>query len=53
MSIPEGYRAADFQILGEAEGIIDKFVGAWFWQAGMSQWQWGTGYGVRESSLLN
>ena len=29
MSIPEGYRAADFQILGEAEGIIDKFVEAW------------------------
>jgi radical SAM superfamily enzyme YgiQ (UPF0313 family) len=28
-SIPEGYRAADFQILGEAEGIIDKFIDAW------------------------
>jgi len=28
-SIPEGYRDADFQILGEAEGILDKFVQAW------------------------
>jgi radical SAM superfamily enzyme YgiQ (UPF0313 family) len=28
-SIPEGYRAADFQVLGEAEGIIGKFVEAW------------------------
>ena len=29
------------------------YIGAWFWQAGINQWQWGTGYGVRESSLLN
>ena len=28
-SVPEGYRDADFQILGEAEGIIDKFLEAW------------------------
>jgi radical SAM superfamily enzyme YgiQ (UPF0313 family) len=28
-SVPEGYRDADFQILGEAEGIIDKFIEAW------------------------
>jgi radical SAM superfamily enzyme YgiQ (UPF0313 family) len=28
-SVPEGYRHADFQILGEAEGILDKFVEAW------------------------
>jgi len=29
------------------------YVGAWFWQAGMNQWQWGTGAQVRESSPLN
>ena len=28
-SSPEIYQAADFRILGEAEGIIDKFVEAW------------------------
>jgi radical SAM superfamily enzyme YgiQ (UPF0313 family) len=28
-SVPEAYRHADFQVLGEAEGIIDKFVAAW------------------------
>ena len=28
-SIPEGYRHADFQILGEAEGVIDQFIEAW------------------------
>jgi radical SAM superfamily enzyme YgiQ (UPF0313 family) len=28
-SVPEGYRHADFMVLGEAEGIIDKFVDAW------------------------
>jgi radical SAM superfamily enzyme YgiQ (UPF0313 family) len=28
-SVPEAYRHADFQVLGEAEGIIDKFVKAW------------------------
>ena len=29
------------------------YVGGWFWQAGMNQWQWATGAQVRESSLLN
>ncbi|GIH06787.1 hypothetical protein Rhe02_48540 [Rhizocola hellebori] len=29
------------------------FVGAWFWQAGMSQWEWATGGAVRDSSVLN
>jgi radical SAM superfamily enzyme YgiQ (UPF0313 family) len=28
-SSPGSYRAADFRVLGEAEGIIDKFVEAW------------------------
>ena len=28
-SVPDGYRHADFQVLGEAEGIIDKFIAAW------------------------
>jgi radical SAM superfamily enzyme YgiQ (UPF0313 family) len=28
-SIPEGYLQADFQVLGEAEGILDKFIQAW------------------------
>jgi radical SAM superfamily enzyme YgiQ (UPF0313 family) len=28
-SSPEIYRDADFQVLGEAEGIIDRFVEAW------------------------
>ena len=28
-SVAEGYRHADFQVIGEAEGIIDKFVAAW------------------------
>jgi len=28
-SIPEIYAAADFRVLGEAEGIIDKFIAAW------------------------
>ena len=28
-SIPDGYRHADFLVLGEAEGIIDKFIAAW------------------------
>jgi radical SAM superfamily enzyme YgiQ (UPF0313 family) len=28
-SSPEGYGAADFRVLGEAEGIIDDFVAAW------------------------
>ncbi len=28
-SIPYGYSKADFQVLGEAEGIIDKFIAAW------------------------
>jgi radical SAM superfamily enzyme YgiQ (UPF0313 family) len=28
-SSPHIYRAADFQVLGEAEGIIDEFVAAW------------------------
>ena len=28
-SSPEIYRAADFLVLGEAEGIIDRFVDAW------------------------
>jgi radical SAM superfamily enzyme YgiQ (UPF0313 family) len=28
-SVPEAYRQADFQVLGEAEGIIDEFVAAW------------------------
>src|SRR6185312_14673793 len=28
-SVPHAYRAADFQVLGEAEGIIDEFVAAW------------------------
>jgi radical SAM superfamily enzyme YgiQ (UPF0313 family) len=31
-SNPRSYRSADFRVLGEAEGIIDKFVEAW--QAG-------------------
>lgn len=29
------------------------FVGAWFWQAGMSRWEWATGAAVRDSSYLN
>lgn len=29
------------------------YVGAWFWQAGMSQWQWGEGVGLPESSYLD
>ena len=28
-STPEAYAAADFRVLGEAEGIIDVFVAAW------------------------
>ncbi len=28
-STPELYRAADFQVLGEAEGVIDEFIAAW------------------------
>ena len=28
-STPEPYAAADFMVLGEAEGIIDEFVAAW------------------------
>jgi hypothetical protein len=28
-SIPYGYSNANFQVLGEAEGIIDKFIAAW------------------------
>src|SRR6185436_811068 len=28
-SVAEGYRYADFQVIGEAEGIIDKFIAAW------------------------
>jgi radical SAM superfamily enzyme YgiQ (UPF0313 family) len=28
-SNPRSYRAADFRVLGEAEGIIDKFIEAW------------------------
>ena len=28
-STPEFYEAADFLVLGEAEGILDKFVAAW------------------------
>ncbi|MTI00058.1 B12-binding domain-containing radical SAM protein [Roseibium sp. RKSG952] len=28
-SSPEIYEAADFRVLGEAEGILDKFVAAW------------------------
>jgi radical SAM superfamily enzyme YgiQ (UPF0313 family) len=28
-SSPEAYRAADFQVLGEAEGIIGEFIEAW------------------------
>ena len=28
-SSPHLYRAADFRVLGEAEGIIDKFIEAW------------------------
>lgn len=29
------------------------FVGGYFWQAGMSQWEWATGYAVRTSSTLD
>ncbi|MFI4986448.1 MAG: B12-binding domain-containing radical SAM protein [Alphaproteobacteria bacterium] len=32
MSCPELYRAADFLVLGEAEGLIERFIKAW--QAG-------------------
>src|ERR1700691_6147889 len=28
-SVPDLYSKADFQVLGEAEGIIDKFITAW------------------------
>jgi radical SAM superfamily enzyme YgiQ (UPF0313 family) len=28
-SVPDGYRSADFRIIGEAEGIIDQFIAAW------------------------
>jgi radical SAM superfamily enzyme YgiQ (UPF0313 family) len=28
-SIPYGYTKANFQVLGEAEGIIDEFIAAW------------------------
>jgi radical SAM superfamily enzyme YgiQ (UPF0313 family) len=28
-SVPHLYSKADFQVLGEAEGIIDKFISAW------------------------
>jgi len=28
-SSPERYASADFQVLGEAEGIIDEFIAAW------------------------
>src|SRR3954451_14950352 len=34
-SSPERYEAADFQVLGEAEGIIDAFITAW--EAGVRQ----------------
>src|SRR5487761_151183 len=34
-SSPEAYSAADFQVLGEAEGVIDAFIAAW--QAGARQ----------------
>ena len=34
-SVPELYSKADFQVLGEAEGIIDAFIAAW--QAGDRQ----------------
>jgi radical SAM superfamily enzyme YgiQ (UPF0313 family) len=34
-SSPHLYRAADFRVLGEAEGIIDKFIAAW--EAGARQ----------------
>ncbi|WP_407048624.1 B12-binding domain-containing radical SAM protein [Methyloraptor flagellatus] len=29
MSCPEVYEAADFRVLGEAEGLIDQFIDAW------------------------
>lgn len=29
MSCPDAYAAADFRVLGEAEGLIDRFVEAW------------------------
>ena len=29
MSAPEVYEKADFRVLGEAEGLVDKFVDAW------------------------
>jgi radical SAM superfamily enzyme YgiQ (UPF0313 family) len=28
-SVPQEYATADFQVLGEAEGVIDEFIGAW------------------------
>ncbi len=28
-STPDVYEAADFRVLGEAEGVIDKFIAAW------------------------
>jgi radical SAM superfamily enzyme YgiQ (UPF0313 family) len=28
-SSPEAYEAADFRVLGEAEGVIDAFIRAW------------------------
>jgi len=28
-SVPEAYLQADFQVLGEAEGILEKFIEAW------------------------
>src|SRR5215469_5163290 len=34
-SVPELYSKANFQVLGEAEGIIDKFIAAW--EAGASE----------------
>jgi hypothetical protein len=29
------------------------YVGAWFWQAGMSKWEWGEGVEVLDSPYLN
>ena len=44
-SVPHLYSKANFQVLGEAEGIIDKFIAAW--EAGargknqlIGGWQW-------------
>ena len=29
ISSPDAYAAADFRVLGEAEGVIDAFIAAW------------------------